>query len=87
MFGRKESRTVEMWEYKVEEADFSSIDAPEVPSQFSEFEKILNKMGRQGWELATADLRSEIRKPTIMIFKRPKSRLSVAFLKQPRQKI
>ena len=87
MFGRKGTRTIEMWEYKVEEVDFSAIDNPEVQCQLLEFEKILNKMGQQGWELASADLRTEIRKSTIMIFKRPKSNLSVAFLKQPRREI
>ena len=87
MFGRKENKVIKKWEYKVEEANVLSEDTYGEQTRFANFEHILNKMGQEGWELASTDLHIEARKPTILIFKRPKNDLSVAFLKQPRQKI
>ena len=82
MFGKKGIRDTKLWEYKVQEAN-----VPSTTNRFIELENTLNKMGQQGWELASANVYSEAKKTAIMIFKRPRSNLSVAFLKQPRQKL
>ena len=83
MFGRKETR----WEYKVHVTDIYSNNDPEIPNQFSDFETSLNKLGNKGWELASSDFSTEERGSIVMIFKRPKGSHTVAFLKQPRQRI
>ena len=82
MFGRKGTRDTKPWEYKVQEAN-----VPLTTNRFIELENTLNKMGQQGWELASASFHTEAKETAIMIFKRPKINLSVAFLKQPRQKL
>jgi len=51
------------WEYLVEKF--------EVFDSMQEFQDILDKIGGNGWEVASANYFSEVKK-TLIIFKRPK---------------